>query len=85
MEESKINVKATEDMLKGVYANLLVITHSKEEYLLDFMTVVGGEGSLVARVFMSPGHLKRTIKALEENLSKYEQKFGAIIEAEELK
>ena len=85
MDESKITIKATDEILKGVYANLLMINHSREEYVLDFMSVIAGNGALVSRIFMSPGHLKRTIKALQENLSKYESKFGAIIEAEELK
>ncbi len=85
MEEQKVVIKATDELMRGVYANILRITHTKEEYVLDFMSVIDGNGALVSRVFMSPGHLKRTIKALKENLGKYEQNFGAIIEAAELK
>jgi len=31
---------------------------------------------------MSPGHVKRLIKALKENVEKYEQNFGKVEEAD---
>lgn len=33
----------------------------------------------------SPGHIKRIISALQDNVKKYEAKFGTIIQAEEPK
>lgn len=57
------------------------VLHTKEEFVLDFFLVSPPEGILASRVIMSPGHFKRMIKALEENLSKYEEKFGKIEEA----
>jgi len=80
-EPQQIKIKAKNEELKGVYSNLMQILHTKEEFVLDFFLVSPPVGILASRVIMSPGHLKRMIKALEENLSKYEEKFGKIEEA----
>jgi hypothetical protein len=83
MEEQKqIKIKAKEEELKGGYSNLMQVLHTKEEFILDFFLVFPPEGILTSRVIMSPGHLKRLIKALQENIGKYEEEFGKIEEAE---
>jgi len=72
------------DSLKGgVYSNAMMVMHTKEEFILDFMTVMPPAGSVTARVITSPSHLKRMISALTENLAKYEAKFGKLTAAEE--
>ncbi|PIV65009.1 MAG: DUF3467 domain-containing protein [Candidatus Nealsonbacteria bacterium CG_4_8_14_3_um_filter_37_36] len=81
MAEQQIKIKAKDEDLKGVYSNLMQVLHTKEEFILDFFLVSPPEGVLVSRVIMSPSHIKRMAKALEENLSKYEGKFGKIEEA----
>lgn len=78
----QIKIKAKDEELKGAYSNLMQVLHTKEEFVLDFFLISPPEGILASRVIMSPGHLKRMIKALEENLSKYEEKFGKIEIAE---
>ena len=80
-EPQQVKIKAKDEELKGTYSNLMQILHTKEEFVLDFFLVSPPEGILASRVIMSPGHLKRMIKALEENLSKYEEKFGKVEEA----
>ena len=69
----------------GVYANNMVITHTKEEFILDFMMVAPPTGTVTARVILSPGHIKRVLEALRDNISKYENTFGTIQIAEEPK
>mgnify|MGYP001035185270 CR=1 FL=1 len=81
-QKKEIKIKAKDEQLKGIYSNLMQILHTKEEFILDFFLVSPPEGILASRVIMSPGHIKRMIKALEENLSKYEEKFGKIEEVE---
>lgn len=81
----KINIKITDEVMAGSYANMMQVMHNKEEFILDFANVVPPQGMINARVITSPGHLKRIIKALQENLDKYEDKFGKIDEAEEPK
>jgi hypothetical protein len=80
--EQQIQIKAKEDDLKGNYSNLMQILHTKEEFMLDFFLVSPPNGVLASRVIMNPGHLKRMINALKDNIEKYEAKFGKIQEAE---
>ncbi len=83
MEQQKqqLQIKAKEQDLKGNYSNLMRIIHTKEEFILDFFMASPPQGVLSSRIIMSPGHAKRMIKALEENIKKYEEQFGKIEEA----
>src|SRR6202163_5175546 len=81
--EAGFNVKITDDELKGRYSNLLRITHTREEFILDFINLVPPQGIVTARIVTSPGHFKRIIGALAANLQRYEQAFGPIQEAPE--
>lgn len=81
--EEGIPVDFPESLRGGSYANSMVVHHTKEEFFLDFIVVAPPAGSLVARVILSPGHIKRVVAALQENIAKYERKFGAIQAAEE--
>ena len=67
----------------GVYCNNMMVTHTKEEFVMDFMMVIPPAGSVIARVIMSPGHMKRAVAALHTNMQNYEKKFGKITEAPE--
>ncbi|MCX6746252.1 MAG: DUF3467 domain-containing protein [Candidatus Parcubacteria bacterium] len=78
----QINIKAIDEILAGKYANMMQVAHTKEEFVLDFMNILPPQGILNARVITSPGHMKRIIKALQDNMEKYEQAFGPINEAE---
>ena len=83
MENPKeIKIKVKDEDLKGVYSNLMQIFHTKEEFVLDFFMVAAPTGILASRVIMNPGHFKRMIKALQDNIKKYEEKFGKIETAE---
>jgi hypothetical protein len=61
----------------------MLIAHTKEEFILDFMMIAPPIALVTARVVTSPGHMKRMISALTENLKKYEGKFGKLTEAAE--
>lgn len=78
-----IQVKLTDDILGGVYSNSMQVTHTREEFVLDFMSVFPPAGKVTARVIISPGHMKRIILALQDNLRKYEVQFGPIHQAPE--
>jgi hypothetical protein len=85
-EEKKpqeLGIKITDEILRGVYANNMVVAHSKEEFFVDFINVIPPQGIVTARVIISPGHMKRIIKALSENVRRYEAQFGEIAEAPE--
>jgi hypothetical protein len=82
-QEKALEVTFPEDLRGGRYCNNMVVAHSREEFVMDFMMVAHPAGAVTARIIMSPGHLKRTISALQDNLKKYEDKFGSIKEAVE--
>jgi len=82
-EKKEIKVNFPDKLLGGVYSNNMIVTHTKEEFIMDFLVVVPPSGSVTSRVIISPGHMKRTIIALKKNLEMYEQKFGKISPAEE--
>ncbi len=81
-EKKQIQIKAKDDDLKGSYSNLMIVSHTKEEFCLDFINNFNPP-ILTARVLMSPGHLKRMIRALEMNMKKYEEQFGTVEAAPE--
>ena len=76
-----LNIKIDDDELKGRYTNLLRITHTSEEFILDFINLAPPQGVVTARLVTSPGHLKRIIGALQANLQRYEESFGPIVAA----
>lgn len=82
-QQQQLQVNADPEILKGRYANFMGVTHTKEEFILDFMLLVPPIGQYVARVVTSPGHMKRIIDALQSNLQKYEQQFGNVSPATE--
>jgi hypothetical protein len=81
-EQRELKIKAKDEDLKGVYSNLMQVFHTRDEFILDFFFASPPTGVLSSRVIMSPGHFKRMLKALNENLTKYEEKFGKILESE---
>ena len=81
--EGGIEIKIDDEELKGRYSNLLRITHTREEFILDFIQVVPPQGVVTSRVVTSPGHLKRIVHALAANLVRYEESFGSVVEADE--
>jgi len=74
----QIKIRAQDADLKGVYSNVMKVSHNQEEFILDFFNIVDSVGVLSSRIILSPGHLKRMIAALEDNLKKYEDRFGLI-------
>ena len=63
------------------YANFAVVTHSPAEFVIDFFRILPGisEAKVKSRIIMSPVHLKTLVRALQDNINKYEDKFGEII------
>jgi len=77
-QPTQVQVKASDEMLKGVYANIAQIANAPEEFVIDFINLFPPAGSLVSRVIVSPGHFKRLVAAMQDSLKKYEEQFGEI-------
>ncbi len=78
--KSQLNIVLSEDVAKGSYSNLAIIQHSSSEFVMDFLSVLPGmpKAQVQNRVIMAPEHAKRLMKALQDNIQKYEMQFGKI-------
>lgn len=82
-KQKRIPIKVTDEIVGGVYSNHMVISHTREEFFMDFFSMLPEAGKLSARVITSPGHVKRIARALADNITKYEARFGPVTEAPE--
>ena len=64
-QNQQIQIKAGDEKLRGDYANMMQILHTREEFVLDFLNIFPPSGILNARVIVSPGHFKSMKKAME--------------------
>jgi hypothetical protein len=78
----KIEIKVDDTIASGIFSNFANISHSPDEFLIDFLFVnpnpPPGFGKLSSRIIVTPGHAKRILSALAENIRKYEERFGEI-------
>jgi hypothetical protein len=76
----QLNIELGEKESEGIYSNLAIITHSSAEFVIDFTRMVPNvpKAKVYARIIMTPQHAKSFLKALEENITKYESQFGEI-------
>ncbi len=82
VKEQNLKLNINPEVAKGTYSNLVVVSHNPSEIVLDFSQILPGlEGATVReRIIMSPIHAKRLLAALNDNLKKFEQQFGPIVE-----
>jgi type III secretory pathway component EscV len=75
-----LNIEISEEIAEGSYANLAIITHSNAEFVVDFVNVMPGtlKSKVKSRVILTPMHAKRFMKALVENVERYEAANGTI-------
>ena len=81
--QQEIKINFPDSLRGGAYSNAMRVSHTKEEFILDFIMLSPPFGTITARVITSPSHLKRMISVLQENLGKYESNFGKVAEASE--
>ncbi len=81
---NQLNIEISEEVADGIYSNLAIITHSNSEFVLDFVRVMPGvpKAKVRARVLLTPQHAKRLMRALVDNIQKFEQVHGQIRETE---
>jgi Protein of unknown function (DUF3467) len=76
----QINIELGEKEAEGIYSNLAIITHSPAEFIIDFTRIVPGvpKAKVHARIITTPQHAKMLLKALKDNIDKFEARFGEI-------
>jgi hypothetical protein len=85
-QPNQLNIEISEDIAEGEYANLAIITHSHAEFVIDFVNVMPGtpKSKVKARIILTPQHAKRFMKALTENIARFEAANGTIKDLEEI-
>ena len=78
--DNKLNIELPEEVAEGIYSNLAVIAHSHSEFVIDFIKILPGvpKGKVKSRIILTPEHAKRLLKAISENIKRYEEQFGKI-------
>ena len=85
-QPNQLNIEISEEVAEGNYANLAIITHSHAEFVIDFVNVMPGtpKSKVKSRIILTPQHAKRLMKALTENIGRYEGSNGPIKDLEEV-
>lgn len=82
---NQINIELSEEIAEGVYSNLAMIAHSSSEFVIDFIRLMPGvpKAKVKSRIVITPEHAKRLLKALEDNINKFENTYGDIKSVDE--
>ncbi len=83
-QEQQLNIELTEETADGTYANLAIITHSFAEFVIDFVNVMPNvpKAKVKSRIVMTPQHAKRLMRALIDNVKRFEATHGVIKDQE---
>jgi len=80
--QQKLNIELSEEVAEGMYCNLAAITHSNAEFIVDFINMMPGakKAKVKSRIVLTPQHAKRLLRALADNVNKFETAYGPIQE-----
>lgn len=79
-KKGQINIELDEQTAQGTYSNLAIINHSVSEFVVDFVNIMPGapKSKVKSRIILTPQHAKRFLKALGENVNRFENMHGEI-------
>jgi len=79
-KEGQINIELDDKIAEGTYSNLAIINHSVSEFIVDFISVMPGQpkAKVKSRIILTPQHAKRLVKALADNVNRFEKSHGKI-------
>jgi hypothetical protein len=82
-QKKQVQINTGDEILRGRFTNSMLISHNAEEFIIDWLLNSPSGAHIVSRIIVTPGHIKRIISALQENLNKYESHFGPVTPAED--
>lgn len=79
-KQGQINIELDAEVAQGTYSNLAIINHSVSEFVIDFVTIMPGvpKSKVKSRIILTPQHAKRFLKALKDNVNRFESTHGEI-------
>ena len=77
---AQVQVQLGEQEAEGIYSNLVLISHSASEFILDFARMLPGipKAKVYSRIIMTPQNAMSLRDVLQRNLQAYEEKYGKI-------
>lgn len=75
-------IQIADNIAGAEYANAMQVSHNTDEFQMVFFSIFPPSGKVSGKIITTPGHFKRMVNAMVENVKKYEEKFGEIKEAE---
>jgi len=84
-KQKQINIELDEKMAEGIYSNLAIINHSVSEFVVDFISMMPGapKAKVKSRIVLTPQHAKKFLKALSDNVNRFEKAHGTIKDYEQ--
>jgi len=84
-QKGQLNIELPEEIAEGTYSNLAIIAHSQSEFVVDFVRLVPNvaKAKVKSRIILTPQHAKRLMRALMDNVKKFEAQHGKIDEPEQ--
>jgi len=84
-KQKQINIELDEKMAEGIYSNLAIINHSVSEFVVDFISMMPGapKAKVKSRIILTPQHAKKFLKALNDNVTRFEKTHGTIKDYEQ--
>ncbi|MEZ4272761.1 MAG: DUF3467 domain-containing protein [Myxococcota bacterium] len=79
-KQLRVQIQMDDDVAQGMYVNLAMVNHTPTEFTIDVMYLQPQQlkAKVRARIISSPQHTKRLMKALQDNVMRYEERFGVI-------
>jgi hypothetical protein len=76
----QVQIEIDPAIANGAFVNLALVNHTDTEFTLDLIYVQpqAPKASVRSRVITTPKHMKRLLAAIQDNLAKYEARFGTI-------
>lgn len=83
-KQNQLNIELPEEVAEGTYSNLAIISHSNSEFVIDFVRLLPNvpKAKVKSRIILTPQHAKRLLRALNENVKKFEAQHGTVLEGE---
>ncbi|MBD5260161.1 MAG: DUF3467 domain-containing protein [Bacteroides sp.] len=79
-QQQELKIEVTPEVAGGTYSNFTVISHSGNEFFLDFIAMAPNmpQAKVQSRIIMTPENAKNLLFALSDNIKRYEATFGEI-------
>jgi len=77
----QLQIQLDDAVADGQYINMALVNHTETEFTLDFIYVQPQQpkARVRSRIITNPKHMKRLLMAMQDNVAKFEAKFGSIV------